>query len=291
MVATTERKRGGWRDLRNGAILQTIEALTLGLPLEVWKTRMGRYRSERNFESLLNIYRKGILNFWAGATPKAIEAATKGAVLLYSKELFDSFFLKYGMNQTTSALLAGAGGGICQTIVIGPCTYLVTSAVTSSNSNLFEQVANTWKAKGISGFYAGGVAVAYRQATNWASREGFTVGARQLLRNLIYADPNAKLTLPQEFLATVVGGTLACWNHPFEVVRIEMQATGYQAATNQKLQEQQKKLGMIDTFKHIYKERGYTGFFRGIFPRILLSVYQTLFMVTIARIIRERKLL
>ncbi len=30
------------QDLLNGAVLQCIEAATLGMPLEVWKTRMGR---------------------------------------------------------------------------------------------------------------------------------------------------------------------------------------------------------------------------------------------------------
>ena len=36
---------GSWKDVRNGALLQTVEAASLGLPFEVWKTRMGRYLS------------------------------------------------------------------------------------------------------------------------------------------------------------------------------------------------------------------------------------------------------
>jgi len=52
-----------------------------------------------------------------------------------------------------------------------------------------------------------------------------------------------------------------------------------------------KKLGFFSTFGHIYRERGVRGFFRGVVPRILLGVYQTLFMVTIARVIKERGLL
>jgi len=30
-------------------------------------------------------------------------------------------------------------------------------------------------------------------------------------------DPNAKLMKPQEALSGVIGGSLSCWNHPFEV--------------------------------------------------------------------------
>jgi hypothetical protein len=33
-----------------GAALQCGEALTLGMPLEVWKTRMGRYRDETTLQ-------------------------------------------------------------------------------------------------------------------------------------------------------------------------------------------------------------------------------------------------
>ena len=36
----------GWKNIRNGAVLQCVEAVTLGMPLEVWKTRMGRFRHE-----------------------------------------------------------------------------------------------------------------------------------------------------------------------------------------------------------------------------------------------------
>jgi hypothetical protein len=31
---------------------------------------------------------------------------------------------------------------------------------------------------GVKGFYPGGTAIAFRQATNWASRQGFTEGVR-----------------------------------------------------------------------------------------------------------------
>lgn len=33
-------------DLVTGAVLQCVEAATLGMPFEVWKTRMGRHREE-----------------------------------------------------------------------------------------------------------------------------------------------------------------------------------------------------------------------------------------------------
>jgi hypothetical protein len=82
----------------------------------------------------------------------------------------------------------------------------------------------------------------------------------------------------------MLGGGLACWNHPFEVLRIEMQARGNDVGYSG------PKLNMRDTARAIYAERGFAGFFRGVFPRILLGGYQTFFMVTVARVIKERGL-
>lgn len=71
-------------DVRNGAILQCVEAATLGMPFEVWKTRMGRFRNEGNVMAFRNVYLssggglKGVSAFWAGITPKMIESASKG---------------------------------------------------------------------------------------------------------------------------------------------------------------------------------------------------------------------
>lgn len=52
------------------------------------------------------------------------------------------------------------------------------------------------------GFYPGGVAIAFRQATNWASRQGFTDATRQYLKKWLYGDdPKAKLTVAEEAMA------------------------------------------------------------------------------------------
>ena len=101
----------------------------------------------------------GIGAFWKGTAPKLVESASKGAVLLYAKEApnrFDSslsvtfapFRLAFivhtpsqvindacvgvGIGPTAAGFLAGGGGGVCQTVVMGPCTFLVTAVVTGS---------------------------------------------------------------------------------------------------------------------------------------------------------------
>lgn len=70
-----------------------------------------------------------------------------------------------------------------QVVVMGPCTFLVTGAVTGDQSvSTVQRIQRTWAAKGIKGFYPGGTAIAFRQATNWASRQGFTEFVREQMK-------------------------------------------------------------------------------------------------------------
>ncbi len=62
---------------------------------------------------------------------------------------------------------------------MGPCTFLVTAMVTNTSGKdkgAASIVKEAWQKNGIKGFYPGGTAIAFRQATNWASRQGFTDG-------------------------------------------------------------------------------------------------------------------
>jgi len=268
------------RDLIHGAVLQCIEAATLGMPFEVWKTRMGRYRNESTIQSFKNVYhRGGITAFWAGLGPKLVESATKGGILLFSKESMARALDNAGVSKTLNGFISGAGGGVCQTVVMGPCTFLVTAAVTGDKSkSISHTIKNTYATKGIPGFFPGGVPIAFRQATNWASRQGFTEIIRNQFKVRLHGNPKAQLTVPQEALAGVIGGALACWNHPFEVARIEMQAAAQQG---------QPKQSMMQVFRSVRAEQGMKGLFSGIIPRVFLGVWQTLFMVTGAKLVKR----
>ena len=179
-----------------------------------------------------------------------------------------------------AGLGAGAGGGVCQVAVMGPCTFLVTGAVTNEGAKIstLERVRKTWAANGVKGFYPGGTAIAFRQATNWASRQGFTEGVRERFKVLLHGDASAKLTKGEEVGAGVIGGTLACWNHPFEVARIEAQA---RAAAGQ------PALSMPGVMRLVVAESGVTGLFTGLVPRVMLGIWQTLFMVTGAKLVKD----
>lgn len=241
---------------------------------------MGRFRTESTLQSFKNVYMQGgggmpgVRAFWAGFAPKMVESASKGAVLLVSKEALKDIAESAGMSPFSSAVLAGAGGGVCQTVVMGPTTFVVTAVVTGGSDRSSLQIArDTYASKGIRGFYPGGSAIAFRQATNWACRQGFTEAARVRARKMLDTD---KLTPGQEGLCGVVGGTLSSINHPFEVARIEMQARANAGQTS---------LSMVGVLKMVVKENGPLGLFQGVIPRIGLNIWQTLFMVSLVHVI------
>lgn len=157
----------------------------------------------------------------------------------------------------------------------------MTAAVTSGTTSSPLQVArDTYAKSGLRGFYPGGSAIALRQATNWASRQAFTEFIRVRMKRVKYGDETHKLTKGDEAICGIIGGTLASWNTPFEVARIEMQARANAG---------QPSLGLGQVFSMVYKENGVIGLFQGIIPRIGLNVWQTLFMVTLVHIIGDLK--
>eukprot|EP00301_Raphidiophrys_heterophryoidea_P017273 c2713_g1_i1.p1 GENE.c2713_g1_i1~~c2713_g1_i1.p1 ORF type:complete len:285 (+),score=59.72 c2713_g1_i1:191-1045(+) len=272
--------KGGAGDMAKGATLQCLEAATLGMPFEVWKTRMARNRNESTIEAFVNVYKRaGVYGFWQGTSAKMVESASKGAVLLWSKELILRSAQTAGINNTLAGLIAGAGGGICQVTVMGPCTFLVTAMVTGKRDvSLSKTITTTWNTHGLKGFYPGGTAIAFRQATNWASRQGFTEFTRDRLKVLIHGSSDARLTVPQEALAGIIGGMLSCWNHPFEVARVEAQANAIAG---------QKQSSMLHVLQNVFKENGVRGLYAGVVPRIFLGIWQTLFMVTGVKLVNR----
>ena len=202
-----------------------------------------------------------------------VESFLKGGILLFSKEAIIKSTRAMGMGEVYAGLVGGFGGGVSQVIVLGPCTFLVTAAVTGNKSvSILQQMKNTYTQHGIAGFYRGGTALMLRQGSNWASRQGLTDVVRQLFKS-----PNHdRLTVAEEAISGVIGGALSTWNQPFEVLRIQAQAAAAKGHAAQ---------GITETAKAIIKESGVAGLFKGIVPRLGICVWQTLFMVTVPKLL------
>lgn len=60
-------------DLVVGGSIQCMEAATLGMPFEVWKTHMARNRDQGTLTAFKNVYKNGGASaFWAGTSAKMV---------------------------------------------------------------------------------------------------------------------------------------------------------------------------------------------------------------------------
>jgi hypothetical protein len=119
--------------------------------------------------------------------------------------------------------------------------------------------------EGLAGVYKGVSAVALRQSTNWGSRFGISRVVERMLRG---NDEKRTLSNGERLLSSVLGGGLSIWNHPAEVCRIEMQSMVH-------ANDRPAKLTIWSTGRYVYSKDGIRGLYRGVVPRIALSVYLT----------------
>lgn len=239
---------------------------------------MAANRNDTLRDALRRLYTsRGISAFWQGLMPWAwIEATTKGGVLLFSQNEIKNYTRNAGLGPLAASALGGIGGGICQAYTtMGFCTFMKTVEVTrtkSAKGSYPSSVAvarDIFQKEGVLGMYKGVNAVALRQATNWGSRFGFSRVVESLIRG---KDKDRKLGKVERLLSSAIGGGLACWNQPIEVIRVEMQSMA-------KADDRPKSLSIGSTARYIHEKNGIRGFYRGVTPRIGLSVYLTSVMV------------
>lgn len=89
---------------------------------------------------------------------------------------------------------------------------------------------------------------------------------------------DVKLSVTEEAVSGIIGGALSTWNQPFEVLRIEAQANAAKGLPSKNI---------VQTCKMIVSEAGVAGLFQGIMPRMGLCIWQTLFLVTVPRLLKQ----
>ncbi|KAJ2004587.1 hypothetical protein GGI04_000769 [Coemansia thaxteri] len=273
-----QKKSLSWSNIALGAAIQTFEVSTLGQPFEVVKTHMAANRADSIATSLKKTYaRGGIAGFYQGLIPWAwIEASTKGGVLLFTSSEIDYRARVAGFSPSWAGLFGGVGGGVAQAYTtMGFCTFMKTVEVTrhkaagAASASTWRIAYDVFQREGIRGLNRGVSAVALRQMTNWGSRFGISRVTESIFRG---SDTTRPLTTLERLASSTIGGALACWNQPLEVIRVEMQS-------QTKAADRPENLNLFSTARYIYQKNGLMGFYRGVTPRVGLSVYLTVCMV------------
>lgn len=121
---------------------------------------------------------------------------------------------------------------------------------------------------------------------------GFARLAEAPVRKMAGKSENDKLSPLERILCSSIGGALATWNQPIEVIRVEVRfATPslpqMQSLSKTAAEHRPAKPTIMNTAAYIYKENGIKGLYRGVSPRILLGVWQTVCMVSFADTVRD----
>ncbi|KAL3921911.1 MAG: hypothetical protein SGILL_002495 [Bacillariaceae sp.] len=223
-------------------------------------------------EAVRNILKEGgFWSLWAGTPSRTVEGALLGALFILGSTITKKQVLAMGGSPFVAALAGGTVGGVAQALVMTPAGMIFTSLNVNrgkkghENDNAITVMRRIIKEKGILGMYSGMGPMCMRQASNWASRSGFTEIARTNLKM-------SQFGVWGEIGSGIIGGVGSTWNTPIETIRVLMQKDVSQGKETKKF---------MQYWDDIVEDQGYSGLFRGWTPRTIQAVWQTVFMVVV----------
>lgn len=263
------------RNIIRGSLLRIASDITGGTPLESIKTRV-TVSKDNMFEAYNHITSVGgIGNLWSGTPSRTVEGALLGAAFMVGSVPVKNQVLALTGSPVAGSLAGGIVGGLAQAIVMTPAGMIFTSLNVNKgkpgyeNDNALIVTKRIVKEKGIGGMFIGGKPMALRQASNWASRSAFTEIARSTLGM-------SKYGLLGEIGSGVIGGLGSCWNTPIETCRVFIQKDVSEGKTPKTF------MGYVQS---ISEEDGVPGLFRGVTPRGIQAIWQTVFMVVVPNVL------
>lgn len=264
------------KTLARGAFLRVASDITGGTALENIKCRVTATK-DGPIEATRSLVTggSGFLNLWSGTPSRTVEGALLGAVFLVGSTATKKQVLAMGAGKNIAALAGGVVGGVAQAVVMTPAGMIFTSLNVNKgkpgyeNDNAITVAKRIIEEKGIAGMYIGGKPMAARQASNWASRSLFTEICRSNLKL-------SRFGLIGEIGSGVIGGLGSCWNTPIETVRVLMQKD---------VSEGRPPKTFDGYINGLVEEGGVPALFRGVSPRAVQAIWQTVFMVVVPNLL------
>jgi hypothetical protein len=264
------------KNLTRGAFLRVASDISGGTALENIKCRVtaskdGPIAATQDLITGGN----GILNLWSGTPSRTVEGALLGAIFLVASAATKKQAFAMGASKNIAALAGGVVGGVAQAVVMTPAGMVFTSLNVNKgkpgfeNDNAISVAKRIIKEKGIQGMFIGGGPMSARQASNWASRSLFTEICRTNLKM-------SRFGLIGEIGSGAIGGIGSCWNTPIETVRVLMQKDVSEGVPP-------KTFNGYVTAQ--IEDGGVPALFRGVTPRAVQAIWQTVFMVVVPNLL------
>eukprot|EP01132_Coremiostelium_polycephalum_P005232 gene5232-6513_t len=258
-----------WRKLIAGSIAGTADVWVCH-PLDRIKTHLQNNPSRSIAGSFKDIVSKGkgfsggVYSLYEGILPMTAEAMVKVGIRYFAFNYFTDQYKALLFKDKTmsnsdkfiSQLCGGAfAGAIESVVVVIPCELLKVRHMTQEHNRSFSHVfRDVLKEEGIRGLYKGGNATLLRQITNHMIRFPVFYMTTSYMKG---GDEKKVLPTWQNLTAGFISGTASTlFNNPLDTIKTRMQKQGQtQSAT--------------EVIKSIYREKGFTGYWAGVIPRIL----------------------
>nr|XP_024217827.1 putative tricarboxylate transport protein, mitochondrial [Halyomorpha halys] len=206
---------------------------------------------------------RGIFGLYRGLSVLLYGSIPKSAVRFGSFETFKSYLVdEHGNLSPQSRVLCGLGAGIAEAIfAVTPMETVKVKFINDQRSpnpryrGFVHGVATIVKDQGIKGVYQGVTATIMKQGSNQAIR--FFV--METLKNA-YTDGDSKKKIPKYVIGAfgaIAGAASVFGNTPIDVVKTRMQGL-----------EASKYKNTFDCFSQIWKQEGFTAFYKGTVPRL-----------------------
>jgi hypothetical protein len=264
------------KNLSRGAFLRVASDISGGTALENIKCRVTASNDGPvDATQALMDGGNGFFNLWSGTPSRTVEGALLGAVFLVGSAATKKRLLAMGASKNMAATAAGVVGGVAQAVIMTPAGMVFTSLNVNKGKPGYENdtaitvAKRIIKEKGMKGMYIGGTPMAARQASNWASRSLFTEICRTNLKL-------SRFGLIGEIGSGAIGGIGSCWNTPIETVRVLMQKDVSEGIPPKTFS------GYINDQ---IEDGGVPALFRGVTPRAVQAIWQTVFMVVVPNLL------
>uniref|UniRef100_A0A8C8SDA6 Mitochondrial glutathione transporter SLC25A40 n=1 Tax=Pelusios castaneus TaxID=367368 RepID=A0A8C8SDA6_9SAUR len=234
---------------------------------KVWYKKPGHFRGM--LDAFLKIIKiEGIKSLWSGLPPTLI-MALPGTVIYFTSydQLSEVLISKLGKDNNQIPVLAGSISRLGSLTVVSPLELIRTKMQSRqlSYKQLYMCINNTVAKDGWLSLWRGWSATALRDvpfsAMYWYNYERFSNG---LCKRFDEREPTVMISFTSGAAAGSIAATVTL---PFDVVKTHKQTELWESET---LNISQKRSASTWTvMKRIFAERGFTGLFAGIVPRLI----------------------
>nr|XP_004039368.1 mitochondrial carrier protein, putative [Ichthyophthirius multifiliis]EGR34064.1 mitochondrial carrier protein, putative [Ichthyophthirius multifiliis] len=249
----------GW----SGAIAGAVSTLML-YPMENLKTRLQTNKQNKSmYQIVKQVYKnEDIIGFYKGMTPMLIGNFISYGIYFFWYQFFKDL-MKIQNGDNVGYLKASFLSGIITTIGTNPF-WVVQTRMILGHENFIQTVEKMFKNEGINSLFRGLSA-------------SLILVINPIIQFIAYEYLKARLSQSQiiksKFLLFFICGAISkaiatFITYPYQVIR-----------TFQHIDKNKKFLSISDILKSIYQQQGFSGFFKGLTPKLQQTVLNSAFML------------